>query len=399
MQRRHAIGGLLVAGVGTFSRRAASDGSRPTRVLPTPRSFELFEDGEYDSRRELLNEVSAAIREPAVGLRRVCGDLNRKAHSKFGSIALYRDSSKRKKSHYPIAFGFTWDRHDSRSSNWYPQGITGSGDASPTGTVGGRRLVLVSWYARRTAHKGVRISVVDITDPERIRYRHLLLVEPRSTPRGASFAPVQVHAGGIVLYRNLLYVVDTDAGVRVFDTDRLLVTQPDPSKTRAGVHGGRAYAFDYRYAIPMVAFYRQRVSQGMRFSFASLDRTTVPHSLWMGEYSGPTMEGFAASFPLNASTACLASRGGRSVSSVALRTNRERTQGFVATHGAYVLNHTYARDPYRLHVQTKDGYRSLQAPYGLEDLYYDPTLDRLWMHTEHPKGRAVFCNTAPDELE
>lgn len=346
-----------------------------------------------------MRRLIATLREQTVGLRGVLKDLNRSAHPKFGSLRLYRDSDKRKKVAYPISFGFTWDREDSTTSNWYPQGISGSGDASPTGTVGGRRLVLVSWYARRTSHKGVRVSVVDITDPKRIRYRHLLLVEPRITPAGPTFVPVPIHAGGIVLYKNLLYVVDTDAGIRVFDTDRLIKTRPDVRKTQCGVSEGGAYAFDYRYAIPMVEYYRQPSAQEMRFSFVSLDRTSVPHTLWVGEYSGSTMEGYAASFPLDPATARLAIERGRVESLMTLRTNRQRTQGFVAAHGAYVLSHTYARDHYRLHVQTPDGYRALTAPYGLEDLYYDPTLDRLWMHTEHPKSRAVFCNTAPDELE
>lgn len=399
MHRRQWIVGLFALGLTGFSQEGSANGKRPTRTLEVPRSFRLLEDPEWEERRMIIDRLANEHSIETHSLGDVLSSLNRRARWKNGPLWLFRDNGKRKKEAYPFFGGFIWDKQDSKTTVWYPQGITGSADAWPVGTIAGRRILLVSWYARTSAHKGARVTLVDVTDLEDIRYRHLLLVHPVERNGKVDFTPVPIHAGGIALYRNLLYVADTRSGVRVFDTDVLLKTSADPGKSKVGIIGGKAYAFDYRYALPMVGHYRQPARQRMRFSFVSLDRTSVPHALWVGEYSPTTREGFAASFSLDPATARLETGAGSSpVSESVLRFNRIRTQGFAAVHNAYVLNHTYSRDQYRLHIQTPNGYTAIKAPYGLEDLHYDPTLDRLWMLTEHPKSRAVFFNTAPDEL-
>jgi hypothetical protein len=106
--------------------------------------------------------------------------------------------------------GFTWDAHDRDDPSWWPQGVA---------AVRGGQALLVSWYGRRRMlgrTQGSRISVVDRSDPARPRYAHVLLV---STPRPLgllSLGTVPVHAGGIAVLGDLLYVADTWAGVRVF---------------------------------------------------------------------------------------------------------------------------------------------------------------------------------------
>lgn len=393
------MGGLFALGLSCAPRKIPVYGKRPTRSLVVPRTFHLLGDPEWEDRRSIFLRLRTQHSLGALQLEDVLQSLNRRASSKRGSLRLFVDSDKRKRESYPFIAGFTWDKRDSKTTAWYPQGITGSADAWPAGTIAGRRVLVVSWYARRNEHKGARITLVDVTDPNDIRYRHLLLVQPVERSGNLDFTPIPIHAGGIALYRNLLYVADTHSGVRVFDTNTILQTSADRKKSMVGIVGDKAYAFDYRYAVPMVGHYRQPVGQNMRFSFVSLDRTSVPHSIWVGEYSEGTREGFAANFPLDPTSARLLHGEEPTLASQSvLRFNRERTQGFVALHGCYALNHTYSRDPYRMHVQTPHGYTALKAPYGLEDLYYDPTLDRLWMLTEHPKSRAVFFNTAPDEL-
>lgn len=400
MDRRNWFGALSILGLSTLSRAGLADGKRPTRALPVPRAFRLEEDLEWGARQILIKRLAIEQSLRSYQLDEVLLHLNRRARSKGPVVKLFRDSEKKKKVAYQFKGAFEWDKHDAKTTAWYPQGITGSADAWPTGAIGARRVLLISWYARKNEHKGARITLVDVTSLNDIRYRHLLLVQPVDTQGKADFIPVPIHAGGIALYRNLLYVADTHSGVRVFDTHSIFKAARDRTKSKVGVVDGKAYAFDYRYAIPMVGHYRQPPGQNMRFSFVSLDRTAVPHSLWVGEYSAGTSEGISANFSLNPESARLAS-GAESalLSQSVLRFNRERTQGFVVAHGSYVLCHTYSNDPYRLHVQTQNGYAALEAPYGLEDLYYDPTLDRIWMQTEHPKSRAVFFNTAPDELK
>jgi hypothetical protein len=399
VQRRTWIGGLLGLCASSYASPSHADGKRPTRALLVPEVFALNDDAQGARRRALLERLITERGLEVCQLKDVLTRLNRRAGKERRSVRLFRDSEKRKRTSYKFDGAFLWNREDAKTSAWYPQGITGSADAWPTGTVGGRRVLLVSWYARRNQHKGARVSLIDVTVPSDIRYRHLLLVEPVVRGTKVDFSPVRIHAGGIALYQNLLYVADTHRGLRVFDTDKIFRAAPDRQKVKVGLKDGAAYAFDYRYAIPMIAQYQQPVGQQMRFSFVSLDRTSVPHSLWVGEYHEGSAEGFAANFSLDPTTARLVvDEGARTDSRSVLRFNRERTQGFVVTHRSYVLSHTYSHDPYRLHVQTPERYSALEAPYGLEDLYYDPTLDRLWMLTEHPKSRAVFYRTAPDEL-
>ena len=42
----------------------------------------------------------------------------------------------------------TWDAADRRDPRWWPQGISTSADASDTEDVEGRRMLVVSWYAK-----------------------------------------------------------------------------------------------------------------------------------------------------------------------------------------------------------------------------------------------------------
>lgn len=400
VDRRAWTRGLLAVFLSSFSRPSKADGRRPTRALVVPKTFFLEADPKQAERQRLIHRLASEQGLRICKLEDVLSSLNRRARAEGTSLRLFTDNERKRRERYGFQGAFTWNRQDEKTTAWYPQGITGSGDAWPSGTVGGRRVLLVSWYARKNEQKGARVTLVDVTSLNDVRYRHLLLVEPVEKRGKVDFAPVRIHAGGIALYRNLLYVADTHRGLRVFDTNTIFRTASDPKKARVGVIGGAAYAFDYRYAVPLLARYQQPVGQNMRFSFVSLDRTSVPHSLWVGEYHEGTSEGFASHFALDPTTARLeTAEGERAASRSVLRFNRERTQGFVATHRSYVLTHTYARDPYRLHIQTPVGYASIKAPYGLEDLSYDPTLDRIWMLTEHPKSRAVFFNTAPDELK
>jgi hypothetical protein len=105
--------------------------------------------------------------------------------------------------------GFTWEPDDRDDRTWWPQGVAVLRDGA---------VVLTSWYAKRrwwVLTQGSRISVVDRGDPAHLRYRHVLLVTPRRWPR-PSARRVPVHAGGIAVLGDLLYVADTLAGVRVF---------------------------------------------------------------------------------------------------------------------------------------------------------------------------------------
>ena len=109
-------------------------------------------------------------------------------------------------------------------SYWYPQGITGTGDAFANGFIEDRRALIVSWYHKTEDRptKGARISLFDLTDVDQPRYRHLLLVTPKENGSNIDFGPAEyehgdrdaLHAGGIVWLHPYLYVADTFVGMR-----------------------------------------------------------------------------------------------------------------------------------------------------------------------------------------
>ncbi|HEX6247624.1 MAG TPA: hypothetical protein VFZ64_07110, partial [Nocardioidaceae bacterium] len=76
-------------------------------------------------------------------------------------------------------WGFRWDDEDTGSRRWWPQGITTSADHDASEVYDGRRVVVTSSYSKDLAgvHKGSRVTVVDLDDGKRLRYRHVLLVE------------------------------------------------------------------------------------------------------------------------------------------------------------------------------------------------------------------------------
>ena len=132
--------------------------------------------------------------------------------------------------------GFQWDREDSNSKEWYPQGVDGRG-----------HLLLVSWYSK--ADGAARLSVVDL---DAGRYGHVALL-------GKDGGPVKTHAGGLAWREDVLYVADTTRGLRLFDL-----------RCFAGA------------TLPQAGSYRP-AEQGLRFSYTSVDE--AGGSLLVGEYT------------------------------------------------------------------------------------------------------------------
>lgn len=167
---------------------------------------------------------------------------------------------------------YCFDADDNAVRDWYPQGLTCASDA---GTDGG--TYVVSWYYKPEtgAERGVRLSFLNTAT---LRYRHVLLV--RARPDG-DIAPIDIHAGGIAWYGDLLYVADTAHGMRVFDTRQIFEVDGD-GKTTIGRKGGVYNAFGYRYVMPQTGAWTS--AGGARFSFAAIDRTTPVDTLISGEY-------------------------------------------------------------------------------------------------------------------
>ena len=198
---------------------------------------------------------------------------------------------------------YTWEDKsgydDAHTEKWYPQGITTSYDAYDKGTYGDNKIQLVSWHSSHydDGKRGARISFVDVNDPDNKAYRNVLLVEPTEDKDGkANFKAIdKLHAGGIAWYGNLLYVVSTGMGLRVFDLDHIYQVSGGDGIGRVGdefraynykseeTHSHRSTALILttisRYVLPQVRTYAWQSQDGVkdfRFSFIALDRTSTP---------------------------------------------------------------------------------------------------------------------------
>lgn len=288
-----------------------------------------------------------------------------------------------------VALAFGWNAEDAASATWIPQGITGSADASATGLVEGRRVVVVSWYHDT---KGVRLSFVDVTNPAAPTYRHVLLVEPVGSVEAPDFAPVLVHAGGLAWVGDKLYVADTTRGLRVFDTRRVLQVATDVDAI--GCAGGTCRGGLYKYVLPQLGAYAADRTCAPRFSFVSLDRSTSPPSLVTGEYcnnttcSGP-LAGRVFRWPLVDGTS---PAPGKSWPSEVFRMGQRQVQGGASRGGLYFLSSSAPAGGggalYRV-MGGKSGTSSwIDTP---EDLMVDERNGLLWSLSEAPSERAVMA--------
>jgi hypothetical protein len=309
------------------------------------------------------------------------------------------------------SWGFRWDAEDMRTPRWWPQGITTSADAAPEDALDGRSVVVTSayWHPVDGMQQGARLSFLDISDPSTIRYRHVLLVEPvLCDDGGVDVRPVRLHAGGIVWHGGHIHVAGTTRGLSSFRLDDI-VRAPAGDTTRLRIRDGRLStvdAFGYRYLLPARFTYDAGQDPGtarMRYSFASLDRSTAPHELVAGEYAhsrGPTR---LVRYELDPATSLLrATPDGRSVP-VALETG-----GVFGMQGATVVDGTWfvttSRGRYRLGslwVGRPGALRELrhQLPVGVEDISYWPERDELWSLSEYPGARFIFAMPRSPLLE
>lgn len=253
--------------------------------------------------------------------------------------------------------GFTWDAADRDDPDWNPQGVA---------AADGGRLLLVAWYARTprlVLTAGVRVSVVDRSDPERPRYAHVRLVVP--TPLG--LRPVRVHAGGLALAGDLLLVADTVAGLRAFALADALRRD-----------GELLLPQRFRVRPPWLA--RRR----LRFSFVSADGDR----LTAGEYRRAGARPRLVRWPLPDVLA-----GGWCLPVEVHEDQPVRAQGAAVHDGTWWLSASAGPTvPGDLHVGRPGAWRRHRGvlPPGPEDLSWAVPGEQLWCATEWPGARWVF---------
>lgn len=272
---------------------------------------------------------------------------------------------------------YCFDAADNAVRDWYPQGLTCSSDA---GTSAG--TFVVSWYFKPEtgAERGVRLSFLDTAA---LRYRHVLLVRARAD---GDIAPIDIHAGGVAWYGDLLYVADTSRGMRIFDTRHIFEVDGD-DKTTIGRKGGVHNAFGYRYVMPQTGAWTP-TSGGARFSFAAIDRTTATDTLISGEYLDGA-GGRVARWQLNADGTLRADAGVASALD-AYRLPEARIQGALSHDGTWYLSQAAGATRNGSLIVVGDTVRKRPYPVGPEDLTCVRDKKTLWSVTEFAGRRVIY---------
>jgi hypothetical protein len=297
-----------------------------------------------------------------------------------------------------FAAGFKFNSGDVSTAEWIPQGITTSDDALEAGTYEDRKAVLVSWYSDGVdGEKGVRISFVNRTDPLNPVYRHVLLVEPYMSGGRPTYRAVNIHAGGIAWYGRYLYVADTSWGLRVFDVNSMWTisgTAASIGRDSAGVY----QAAGYKYVLPQVLAYdRAGSAAALRHSFVSLDRSTSPDSLLIGEYDAAGAGARLVRFNIDYTNRELLYDSGSSTVATAdwaYRVDVVSMQGALSLNGKYYLSTSDGSGnegdlgTWRPGSAVTMHYDTL--PIGPEDLSYRTNTDELWTVTEYAGRRMAI---------
>lgn len=333
----------------------------------------------------------------AVSIKNVLGDLNRVA---VPGLSAYQ--ADRMKNHDYV--GFRWNDGDGKVDYWYPQGITGGSDARADSRVEGRRVLLVSWYHNIERDdddppaRGVRLSLVDITDTKNINYRHLLLVTPTGSGDAVSFTAANtgsgnaLHAGGITWVGDRLYVAETYAGFRVYDMSRIFTIKNTDDENAIGVSGSEVNAHGYRYGVPEIGRYKLTAdSCAFRFSAVALDRGATPPVLVTGEYQ-TDLTGRVARWPIDLASAALVVDHGAVHAVDAAMSGQDRVQGAVTHDGVYYLSSSSQIDQWGRLYRNMPGKTSVITawPDGPEDLYIERDLKLIWTTAEHPDKRVTL---------
>ncbi|WUH97405.1 hypothetical protein OHR68_28260 [Spirillospora sp. NBC_00431] len=294
---------------------------------------------------------------------------------------------------------YCFDKADSVTGEWVPQGVTTVSDAvAGERWSGGGRPILVSWHDSGR----VRLTFVN---PDRRTYRHVLLVYPTMKGGRPTYTDIGIHAGGIAWYGNTLYVADTRHGVREFDMRQIYdLGRSKAGSTghpgRVGLHGGKYYGHGHRYVMPQTGSRHFtggptggtcRGSGPLRMSWVAVDRTTWPHVLIAGEYCRPRApQGRVVTWPLGALAESDVVRA-----TWAANLPGDKIQGGVRTHGRWWFTQGRGNKRGRL-LMTSRGwsewgrvtYRTIS--HGPEDLSCYRGQHRIWTIAEHARKRALW---------
>lgn len=300
--------------------------------------------------------------------------------------------------------GIRWNTDDETTPLWRPQGIAGF-------SKDGIRYLLVSWYAKDdaafkgsrddAAFKGSRITLIDISPSSAayLTYRHILLVQPDlpASPAGysqyGSYAPLNVHAGGMAYFKDKLYISSTNLGVRVFDLNKIIeVSTGDTTNDKCGKDAnGNLFAFNYRYILPQTGY--QKINNANPFSTIQVDAEGT--GLWTGQYySGsadasvtPRVFGFPVDpygklqntgiVSVTPKNSLFTDNHAHGIQGVFRKENRTWLSCTGSPSNSYGSNARLAR-----YTDGADDTVRFRWPYGAESLYHESQYNYLWSLTE-----------------
>ena len=283
--------------------------------------------------------------------------------------------------------GLTWDEHDRSDPAWWPQGVA----VLRSGSV-----LLVSWYAkrRRLRSPGARISVVDRAHPGGPRYRHVLLVRPRRFLGIPLLRPVPVHAGGIAVHGDLLYVADTLFGARLFRLGDVLEVRPGAGPRflrRLRTHG-------HDHVLPQTMAVRVPWRAGwrrLRHSFLSIGEVDGRPTLVVGEYRRKA-QGSArlVRYPLDPRTGLPSVDASGRVYPLEVHEDQPHRMQGAAVHGStWFVTASAGEDvPGDLYAGAPGSWvrHRRVLPTGPEDVAWSRPGEELWCVSEWPGRRWVF---------
>lgn len=315
-----------------------------------------------------------------VGVAAVLADLNRSGHAARVPGTL-------------PTWGFRWQEVDELSRVWWPQGIGTEPAESPS--VAARSVLVTSWYSRDPAkvNTGSRVTFVDVTDPERVRYRHVLLVEPFLGDDGTvDVRPVRVHAGGVVWHGPYLFVAAVEEGLCVFRLPDIVRGYPGDGVSGRG----------YRYLLPLRFRYdavTDDSAEPMRYSFLSLERDGATPRLVAGEFGLEGRTTRLVRYAIDPATDLLCRDSSGRSTPVSLE-----EAGLTGMQGAAVVDGTYyvttsvgAGRRGSVWVGRPGAWREYPKaiPTGPEAIAYGPSTNQLWSLSENPGHRYVFAMNLP----
>ena len=376
-------------------------------LAPNASMLRLRDSGTTAGKEEIIKSIKAHPSVQAASYADILSDLNRKGTEVDWVIGVQC-----------FAKGYKFNSGDNWVEHWWPQGFSGSatGQSPNSALVEGHNVQLISWYHKpdedgsTDVDKGMRLSFVRRTDFDNIRYRNILMVEPVLAEDGTpTFKPVVGHAGGIVWYKNLLYVADTSKGFRVFDMNHMMAVKTGDNDLIGYQPGKNEYhAFNYAYVLPMVNRYKLcEESCCARFSFCSIDMSVSPPRIVAGEYTDTNSNGRVHSWKIEEQTGWLNLDPGQDTATAdaLFYPAAIRMQGATTYNGIMYVSSSnpktnWPQTPGTLYV-TADGNEPIKRGYPAlpEDLHHNHFTGHLWTVTEFPGHRYVFAVHRSDALQ